>query len=109
LRRGEIYQTRDRIPERGGKPGFYVVVSRSFVARNDDISTVVCAPIDSHVLGIRSEVEVGPEEGLPHPSAIRCDFLMLMFKSKLTRLVGTLSAGKVRELDRALKYALDLL
>jgi mRNA interferase MazF len=109
LTRGEIYRTSDRVPERGNNPGFYVVVSRSFVARNDDISTVICAPIYSQILGIRSEVEVGTGEGLPHQSAIRCDFLMLMFKSKLTRLVGALPAGKVRELNQALQYALDLL
>jgi len=45
--RGEIYRTRDRLAERGGKPGFYVVVSRAFVAENEDISTVVCAPVYS--------------------------------------------------------------
>ena len=53
-------------------------------------------------------MEIGPGEGLPHQSAIRCDFLMLMFKSKLTRLIGTLPAAKLQELDRALKYALAL-
>jgi hypothetical protein len=43
--RGEIYRTSERSPERGGKPGFYVVVSRSFIAESDDVSTVVCAPV----------------------------------------------------------------
>jgi hypothetical protein len=32
VRRGEIYRTRERIPERGSKPGYYVVISRTFVA-----------------------------------------------------------------------------
>lgn len=108
MRRGEIYRTRQRVAERGDKPGYYLVVSRTFVAQNEDISTVICAPIYSHRLSIRSEVVVGPEEGLPHPSAVRCDFLMLMFKSKLTGFVGRLSAQKLKELDRALTYALEL-
>ena len=43
MRRGEIYRTRDKVPERGDKPGFYVVVSRTFIAENEDITTVVCA------------------------------------------------------------------
>ena len=47
---GEIYRTRERVPERGGNPGFYVVVSRAFVAENDDVSTVTCAPVYSEVL-----------------------------------------------------------
>jgi len=106
--RGEIYRTRERVPERGGKPGFYVVVSRPFVADNDDVSTVICAPVYSHILGLTTEVVLGADDGLPRPSAIRCDFLTLMFKSRLTQFVGTLSPGKVRELNRALVVALDL-
>ena len=108
MTRGEIYRTRERVPERGGKPGFYVVVSRPFVADNDDVSTVICAPVYSHILGLTTEVVLGADDGLPRPSAIRCDFLTLMFKSRLTQFVGTLSPGKVRELNRALVVALDL-
>jgi mRNA-degrading endonuclease toxin of MazEF toxin-antitoxin module len=69
---------------------FYVVVSRDFIARNDDVSTVVCAPVYSEVLGIRTEVVIGPDEGVPGESAVRCDFLMLMFKKKLTGYVSSL-------------------
>jgi mRNA interferase MazF len=108
MKRGEIYHTQEKVPERGHKPGFYVVVSRNFVAGNDDISTVVCAPVYSEILGLRSEVVLGVEDGLPRESAIRCDFLTLMFKRKLTRFAGALSAEKLRELNRALIYALEL-
>ncbi len=108
MKRGEIYRTAEKIPERGHKPGFYVVVSRDFIASNDDVSTVICAPVYGEVLGLRSEVVLGPEEGLPRESAIRCDFLTLMFKRKLTQLVGTLPNGRLDELDDALRYALGL-
>lgn len=70
--------------ERGGKPGFYVVVSRAFVAGNTDVSTVICAPIYSEILGLETEVVLGPDDGLPRVSAVRCDFLTLMFKRRLT-------------------------
>jgi len=53
VRRGEIYRTRERVAERGDKPGFYVVVSRNFVARNEDVSTVICAPVYGEILGLR--------------------------------------------------------
>ncbi len=108
MTRGEIYRTAERSPERGGKPGFYVVVSRSFVAENDDVSTVVCAPVYSQVLGLSTEIVIGPEEGLPRVSSVRCDFLALMFKRKLTTFVASLPPRKVEELDRALAVALDL-
>ncbi len=108
MTRGEIYRTSERSPERGGKPGFYVVVSRAFITENDDVSTVICAPVYGRVLGLSTEVVVGPEEGLPRPSSVRCDFLALMFKRKLTTFVAALSPRKVAELDRALAVALDL-
>ncbi len=108
MKRGELYRTRERIPERGGKPSFYVIVSRSFLADHEDVSTVICAPIYSEVLGLSTEVVLGPEDGLPHVSAIRCDFLTLMFKTKLTNFVAMLSTAKMAELNRALVAALEL-
>jgi mRNA interferase MazF len=106
--RGEIYRATERVAERGGKPGFYVVVSRAFVAENEDISTVVCAPVYSRVLGLTTEVVLGPDDGLPRTSAVRCDFLTLMFKSRLTEFVATLGPARVGDLNRALAAALDL-
>jgi mRNA interferase MazF len=108
LKRGEIYRTREKIAERGHKPGFYLVVSRDFIAQSEDVSTVICAPVYSETLGLRTEVMVGIDEGLPKESSIRCDFLTLMMKSRLTYFVGTLSLEKQRELGRALNYALQL-
>jgi PemK-like protein. len=108
MKRGDVYRTTHRIAERGHKPGYYVVVSRGFIAGNDDISTVICAPVYGEILGLATEVVVGPEEGLPRSSAIRCDFLMLMFKDRLTTSAGRLSGQKLQELNRALARALDL-
>lgn len=108
MKRGEIYRSRERVAERGDKPGFYVVVSRSFIAENDDISTVVCAPLYGEVLGLTTEIVLGPDDGLPRTSSLRCDFLTLMFKSKLTQFVASLSPHKLAELNHALARALDL-
>jgi mRNA interferase MazF len=108
VKRGEIYRTSERIAERGDKPGFYLIVSRTFVAANSDISTVVCTPIYSEILGLNSELVLGPEEGLPHASAVRCDFLMLLFKRRLTDFISTLGQARQDELDNALKYALEI-
>lgn len=108
MRWGEIYRTKEKISERGHKPGFYVVVSRDFIAGHDDIATVICAPIYHEALGLRSEVVVGVADGVPRESAIRCDFLALMFKAKLTGFVATLSPVRQDELRQALAYALQL-
>ena len=69
---------------------------------------MVCAPVYGQMLGLSTEVVVGPEEGLPRVSSVRCDLLALMFKRKLTTFVASLPPRKVEELDRALAVALDL-
>jgi mRNA-degrading endonuclease toxin of MazEF toxin-antitoxin module len=108
VNRGEIYRSGERVPERGAKPGYYVVVSRQFIAENEDISTVICAPIYGEVLGLTTEVVVAVADGLPRRSAIRCDFLCLMFKRSLTTFTARLGVSKLAALDRALAAALDL-
>lgn len=108
MTRGEIYRSSEKLAERGHKPGFYVVVSRSFIAQNEDVATVVCAPIYSEFLGLATEVAIGADDGLPHGSSIRCDFLTLMFKRRLSTLVGRLRPGSLKELDQALAVALGL-
>ncbi len=108
MKRGDVYRTKDRAPERGNKPSFYVVVSRSFIAENDEVATVVCAPVYSHVLGLSTEVVVGPDEGFPKECSIRCDFLALMFKSKFSSYVSRLQASKLGEFNKALAHALEI-
>ncbi|MBN2369829.1 MAG: hypothetical protein JXO72_05025 [Vicinamibacteria bacterium] len=85
-----------------------VLTPRAYIAENDNASTVVGAPVHSGALGIGTEASLGPKDGLPHASAIRCDFLALMFKRRLATFVGSLSEARLRALDRALAMALDL-
>ena len=108
MKRGEIYPTSERISKRGDKPGFYLFISRTFIAANPDISTVFCAPIYSQILGLHSELVLSSEDGLPHASAVRCDFLIFLFKRRLTEFVATLPEHRRQALDVALKYALEI-
>lgn len=59
--------------------------------------------------GLTTQVTVGPAEGLKHQSWITCDGLTSVERAKLTDFVGSLSPTKLRELDRALRSALDLI
>jgi mRNA interferase MazF len=68
----------------------------------------VCASVFSQRLGLPTQVPVGADEGLKHESAILCDGLMSIEKSRLTDFVGELSPGKLLELDDALSSALGL-
>jgi mRNA interferase MazF len=69
----------------------------------------VCAPITGTVRGIRSEVEVRPEQGLPVPGVISCGNLLTVPQAALDPApVGQLDEVKGAQLDRALRYALDI-
>ena len=106
MRRGEIYRVA-RPRDEPKKYRAFVVVSRQTLI-DSTFATVVCAPIYSHWIGLRTQVSVGEAEGLKHASAIYCDSLVSFAKQDLSNFVGTLSAPKLAELDEALKIALDL-
>jgi mRNA interferase MazF len=106
MKRGELYRVRR--PPGDPKPArVFVVVSRQALI-DSTFSTVVCAPVFTQWHGLPTQVSVGTAEGLKHASAIQCDGLMSLEKSRLTDYVGELTFDKLRELDDALLVALGL-
>jgi len=107
VRRGDLY----RVSRPGGTDPktfrVFAVVGRQAVI-DSRFSTVVCAPVYSVRHGLTSQVEVGVDEGLKHESALHCDELVSLPKSRLTAYVGRLSGAKLKALDRALVVALDI-
>ena len=74
------------------------------------LTALTCAPLTRTIRGIRSEVEVGPGEGLPEPCVITCDNLITVPKVVLDpEPLASLDLEKRVALDRALRYALDIL
>ena len=73
------------------------------------LTAVTCAPITRTVRGIRLEVEIGIEQGLPETCVISCDNVITVPIGDLdSDPVGRLGEAKRAELDRALRYALDI-
>lgn len=73
------------------------------------LTALTCAPITRTIRGIRSEVGVGPDEGLPTPSVINCDNLITVPMEHLDDpAVGHLGLEARADLDQALRYALDI-
>ncbi len=73
------------------------------------LAALTCAPITRTIRRIRSEVEVGTEQGLPESSVIACDAILAVPKALLDpERVGHLDPAKRVELDQALRYALDI-
>jgi mRNA interferase MazF len=106
MRRGDLY----RVYKPKGDPKVYrifAVVSRQALI-DSRFSTVVCAPVFSSGQELSTQVAIGVDEGMKHPSWIMCDNLVSLRKSDLTYYVGSISGDKAVRLNRALKMALDL-
>jgi mRNA interferase MazF len=106
VNRGELY----RVSRPGGDPKqhrTFVVVSRQALIESR-FSTVICAPVFTAGEGLSTQIPVGIDEGLKHESWIMCDNLVSLRKTDLSQYVGSLSARRLAELDRALRVALDL-
>jgi len=103
--RNEIYWA-DLGPPAGRRP--VCVITRDAAAAV--LTAIICVPITRTIRGIRSEVEIGPDEGLPELCVINCDTIVTVPVEALDRApVGHLDEIKRSELDRALRYALDIL
>ena len=107
MKRGDLYRVSNPSSRDPKRFRVFVVISRQ-VLIDSRFSTVVCAPVYSAHHGLSTQVLVGIEEGLKHESSIHRDELVSLPKSALTHYVGTLTAAKVEELNKALKMALDI-
>ena len=105
--RGDVYLVRKPGSSDPRRRRAFVVVSRQ-VLIDSRYSTVVCAPVYSTGSGLSTQVALGTEAGLKHDSAIHCDELVSIPKSRLQSFLCSLSPSKMRELDRALAIAVGL-
>ena len=102
--RNEIYWS-DLGPPAGRRP--ICVLTRDAAAAV--LTAVTCAPITRTIRGIRSEVEIGVDEGLPERCVINCDNIITVPISALDpEPVGRIGGPRRAELDRALRFALDI-
>jgi mRNA interferase MazF len=73
------------------------------------LTSVTCAPITRTIRGIRSEVELGPEHGLPEACVISCDNVITIPADAFDDdPIGHLDETTRARLDQALRYALDI-
>lgn len=100
LRRGEIWRYRFKSPDKR-RP--VLVLTRQEVLPL--LRTAMVAPITSTIRGLPSEVAVGVDEGLKHPSAVNLDHVQTVEQRLLHDYVGALSEARMREVCRALALA----
>lgn len=88
------------------KPRPVLVLTRELVRPH--LSRVTVAPITSTIRGLSTEVRVGPNNGLDHPSVVSCDNVVTVPTSALGRRIGRLLPEQEVALPAALHAAFDL-
>lgn len=79
------------------------------LSREDAIAvlhTVMVAPVTSTIRAIPSEVVLGVDEGLKHPSAVNLDHVQTVEQSRLIRHLGQVRGKALAQLCSALAIAL---
>lgn len=107
MKRGDLYRVYRGTKTDPKKQRVFLVVSRQVVI-DSRFSTVICALVYIRYHGLSTQIPVGPAEGLKHDSAIHCDELVSLPKSKLNDYIGHISPEKLLQLREALMIAMDL-
>ena len=102
MNRGDIYDV-DDVPA-GPRP---VVIATRDVAI-PVLANVTVALVTSTIRGVRTEVELGVEEGVGAGSVVNCDNLFTLPQHALGRRRGTLGVERKRLFNEALRVALEL-
>jgi mRNA-degrading endonuclease toxin of MazEF toxin-antitoxin module len=69
---------------------------------------VTVAPLTKSARPISAHVPVGPAQGLKVESVVNADDIITIPMSSLERRLTTLDPAKLAEVDRAIKFALEL-
>ena len=104
MKRGEVWWVDFPAPT-GRRPA--VLMSRNQAYRVRAAVTVV--PLTRTIRNIASEVPLGPTDGVPKTSVANADDVTTIPKARLQEYLTTLSTAKLALLERALKFALDLM
>ena len=83
-----------------------LVLTRELVRPH--LGRVTVAPITTRILGLSTEVPVGPANGLAETSVISCDNILTIPKDALGRQIGHLLPAQESALTAAIHAAFDL-
>ncbi len=99
--RGEIWQFSFPRPDR--RRPVLILTRQDIIGR---LNTVTVAPLTSAIRGVSSEVLVGVEAGLKHPSAINLHHVATVPLEGLRTYVGRVSNEILEQVRAALLFAL---
>jgi mRNA interferase MazF len=103
VRRGEIWWARLRAPK-ASRPVLLLSRNSAYGRRTH----VTVAPLTRTARSIRTEVALSNADGVPTDSVVNLDDIQTIPARWLDRQVATLSPQKMDDVDRAVRFALDL-
>lgn len=101
MRRGEIRWYRFSAPD---KMRPVLILTRDSIV--DLLNELTIAPITSTIRDIPSEVLLSEEDGMPRTGAVNLDHVQTIPKAKLGALITTLPSDRMKEVQKALLFAL---
>ncbi|MBW3624894.1 MAG: type II toxin-antitoxin system PemK/MazF family toxin [Armatimonadetes bacterium] len=103
MKRGEIWWAH-LPPPVGRRPVLLLSRSEAYSVRTQ----VTIAPVTTRIRDIPVEVKLGPDEGLPRVCVANLDSITTIPKDALENRITELSSEKIREVEKAIRFALGL-
>ena len=103
MRRGEIWWAQLPHPA-GRRPVLLLSRDEAYAVRN----FVIMSPLTTRRRGLRTEVELGHQNGLSRASVANLDVIITESKHRLQERITDLRPEKLRAVDAALHFALGL-
>lgn len=101
--RGELW-TADLCGAAGLRPVLLLSRDGTYQFRNQATVALVTRTIRS----IRTQVPVGPQDGLEYDGVINCDDVHTIYLEQLQRAIGRLAQPKLRQVEAALLTSLGI-
>jgi mRNA interferase MazF len=103
MKRGELW-TADLGGDVGLRP--VLLLSRDVTYQYRNQATV--ALVTRTIRPLRTQVRIGPEDGLNFDGVINCDDIHTIYLAQLSRSIAPLTLAKLREVEQALLVALSI-
>ena len=103
MKRGEIRWYKFKSPD---KKRPVLILTRDSIL--EYLGEVTIAPITSTVRDIPSEVFLSRHDGMQKECAVNLDHIQTVSKGKIGSLIATLSSEKLKQVRKAILFAIDL-
>lgn len=103
MKRGEVWWA-ELGPPAGRRPVLLLSRNEAYFVR----SLVTIAPVTTRIRHIPIEVSLGTDDGMPRDCAVNLDSITTIPRDSLLERLVALRPEKIRDVDRAIHFALGL-